>query len=451
MSPPPPPLSSEDDPSLDPEDVERPGASVTGRAVMDEDRAGHDPYLAFRTPSYAVLTAGWMVALIGHAIESTALGWEIYDRTGSELQLGYVAGVQAIPLLLLALPAGQLADLFDRRKIIFISQITAAVFTAWLAWLSYSPTWGVGWMYVALVLSSTALVLGRPSRSALMPMLVAPAAFANAVAWNSTMFRIATVIGPALGGLVIALSLKWHGTLSMAYGISAGCMAGFAVMMPLLKLRPMLIDNRPPDRSLLAGLRFVWNTKVILAAMSLDMFAVLLGGSVYLLPVFAKDILHVGSVGFGWLRSAEAVGALVMALMLAHLPPMKHAGRAILLSVAGFGLATIVFGLSTNFVLSFAMLVLIGVFDSISVVIRHTLVQVMTPDAMRGRVSAVNNVFIGASNELGGLESGVTAKLLGPVGSVVLGGFGTIVIVAAVAAAFPNIRRLKGLQEAGDI
>lgn len=201
-------------------------------------------------------------------------------------------------------------------------------------------------------------------------------------------------------------------------------------------------------QSLSAGMRFVWNTRIIFATLSLDLFAVLLGGAVYLLPVFATDILKVGSVGFGLLRAADTIGAFVMTLTIAHLPPMKRAGRAMLLSVAGFGICTIVFGLSTSFWLSMAMLLLIGAFDSISVIVRHTLVQVLTPDAMRGRVSAVNNIFIGASNELGGLESGVTAYWWGPVRSVVVGGIGTLTTVIAIAFMFPQVRKFGSLRDA---
>jgi MFS family permease len=411
------PLRPEDNPSQDPEDVDRPASAAPTKGELERQRLTldygqdalpprHDPYLALRYPSYVVLTVGWLVAVIGSAIQSTAIGWEI-----------------------------------------FFAQLAAAVCSTWLAFLSYSPTWGVGWMYAAIILNSTALVLGRPARAALMPMVVPPHVFANAVTWNSSMFQIATVAGPALGGLIIGLSLNRWGSLSLAYGLAAGCIGSFGFIALLLRTRPMEQQAGPVDRSLSAGLRFVWNTKIILATMSLDLFAVLLGGATYLLPVFAKEILNVSPLHFGWLRSAEAIGALGMTVLLAHLPPMKHAGRAILLSVAGFGLATIVFGLSRDFYLSFAMLVAIGACDSISVVIRHTLVQVHTPDHMRGRVAAVNNVFIGASNELGGLESGVMAKLIGPVGSVVFGGCGTLVVVGLISVFFPQIRRLKGLQK----
>ncbi|MCC6239368.1 MAG: MFS transporter [Phycisphaerales bacterium] len=460
MSTPPQPGSASltEETGLDPDDVDRPASVMPTEGDLEQlahrpdqgQNEKYDPYQAFRYPSYVLLTLGWLVAVIGHAIQSTAVGWEIFERTGSALQLGYIAGIQAIPLILLALPAGHMADTFDRRKIIFCAQLSAAACSVWLAFLSYSPSWGVGWIYVAIVLNSTALVLGRPSRSSLMPMIVPPHVFANAVTWNSSMFQIATVAGPGIGGIIIAASMHLHGTLSLAYSLAAVGIGSFALVMPFIRLRQRIETNQPVDRSLSAGLKFVWKTRIILAAMGLDLFAVLLGGTVYLLPMFAKDVLGVGSIGFGWLRSAEATGALAMTIILAHLPPMKHAGRAILLAVACYGLMTVVFGLSTNFYLSFALLVIIGACDSISVVVRHTLIQVLTPDNMRGRVSAVNDVFIGASNELGGLESGAMAGLIGPVGAVVFGGIGTLISVTLIAARVPQIRHLGRLQKTDD-
>lgn len=439
------PLPPEQNPAHDPEDVDRPAGSA-GTLEYEPAPAKHDAYAAFRHRSYVILAIGWMIAAIGHAAQSTAIGWEIFDRTGSKLALGYIAGVQAIPLLLLALPAGHLADTFDRRRIIAITSLCAGACSAWLTWLSYREG-SIPYMYAAIILSTTALVLGRPARSSLMPRVVPPEVFPNAVAWNSSAHQIATVIGPALGGGLVWLSLKLLNSAALAYAFEACCITLFACSMLFIRLRPVN-ETQKPDRSLLAGLRFVFRNRIVLTVMSLDLFAVLAGGATYLLPVFAIDILQIDSRGFGWLRAAEAIGALTMTLTLAHLPPMKNAGRTILLAVGGFGIATIIFGLSTNFWLSFAMLMLIGVFDSISVVIRHTLVQLMTPDAMRGRVAAVNNIFVGASNELGGLKSGVLAAWIGAVAAVVVGGIGTVLIVAGIAWRVPELRRLGSLQSA---
>jgi MFS family permease len=406
----------------------------------------HDPYAALRYGNYVLFSAGWLLSVIGHHMVSTALGWEVYDRTGSKLALGWVAGIQVIPLFALALPAGRWADVFDRRRIIAISSIGAAMCSLGLAMLSYRPG-SVPWMYAILGLNAAFLVIGRPARSSLLPLIVPPAVFANAVTWNSSFFQLATMSGPALAGLVVAWSLRRYGSVSAAYAIDVACALVFAVLIFTVRIRPIADATEHADRSLLAGFRFIWQRRIIFATMALDLFAVLLGGAVWLLPVFAKDILHVGPTGLGWLRAADAIGAFVMSMIVAHLPPMKHAGRNMLLAVAGFGVATIVFGVSKSFWLSMAALFAIGALDAISVVVRHTLVQVLTPDAMRGRVSAVNNISIGASNELGGLESGVAAALLGPVAAVVFGGVGTIVTVIIVAVLSPQLRRFGRLVE----
>jgi MFS family permease len=409
--------------------------------------ARHDAYAALRIRDYRRYSFGWMVAVVGHHMLSTAVGWEIYDRTESELALGWVAGIQVIPLFLFALPAGHWADMIDRRRIIAVSSFGAAVCSLALAFLSYRPG-SIPWMFVVLAANAACLVIGRPARSSLLPLIVPKHAFANAVTWNSSIFQVATALGPALAGLTVSWSLREFGTARAAYLIDAVCAAAFAVFIFTVRIRPVdRSTDATVDRSLLAGFRFIWRTKIILATMTLDLLAVLLGGAVWLLPVFARDVLDVGPSGLGWLRAADAVGAFSMAILIAHLPPMKRAGRNMLLAVAVFGAATIVFGLSTNFWLSFAMLVIAGAMDAISVVVRHTLVQVMTPDDMRGRVSAVNNISIGASNELGGLESGAVAAALGPVASVVLGGIGTIGVVAGVALKWPAIRRFGSLEQ----
>jgi MFS family permease len=297
-------------------------------------------------------------------------------------------------------------------------------------------------LYGVLIVSSAATVMGRPARGALMPQLVPIWAFNNAVTWDSSIFQVATVLGPMLAGGII-----YFAGVRPVYAMNAACIMAFGILV--LMLRPaQQFDPKHIDRSLVAGVRFVWRTRIILATITLDLFAVLLGGAVYLIPVYATEILHVGPAGFGALRAADAFGAIVMAMILAHTPPMKKAGRAMLLAVAGFGAATIIFGLSRNFWLSLLALVLVGACDNISVVVRHTLVQVLTPDPMRGRVSAVNNVFIGASNELGGLESGLTAHWFGPITSVVGGGIGTILVVLGIAALFPEIRHFGSLQDA---
>jgi len=276
----------------------------------------------------------------------------------------------------------------------------------------------------------------------LLPQMVSPEVFPNAVTWNSSLMQFASVVGPAVAGFVVAWSVP------AAYLVSAAGCLWFIGLLAGVRLRGAPArGERLSVGTLLAGLRFVRDTRLILVAISLDMFAVLLGGAVYLLPIYAEEILKVGPEGYGWLNAAPALGASCMAVLLVHRPPLRRAGRALLWAVAGFGAVTMVFGVSTWFWLSLAMLFLTGALDNISVVVRHTLVQMKTPDAMRGRVSAVNGVFISSSNELGGLESGLVAHWFGPVVSVVSGGIGTILVVLAAAFWAPELRQLGALDQ----
>ena len=403
----------------------------------------HDPYEAFRIGSFRAYMSGWFTSLIGTRIQSVAIGWEIYQRTGKALSLGLAGLIQALPNMLLALPAGYLADTFDRRKLVIFSLAGATVTSVSLAVLSYHQG-NTGLMYLLLLFDATALALGRPARSALLPQLVPRQVFPNAVMWSSSTFHLSSAIGPAVGGFILAANVP------SAYLISACGTLIFIGLLTKIDIRDLPERNGSKSitfKTLLAGLRFVWNAKLLLTTMLLDMFAVLLGGAIYLLPMFAKDILQVGEIGFGCLRAAPAIGAVVMAIMIAHLPPMKRAGRNLLLAVAGFGMVTVIFGVSKYFWLSFIMLFMTGVLDNVSVVIRHTLVQLLTPDQMRGRVSAVNGIFIGTSNELGGFESGLVASWFGAIASVVIGGIGTILVVVTTALAAPELRRLQSLRD----
>jgi MFS family permease len=382
-----------------------------------------------------------VTAVVGQQVQSVAVGWEIYNRTGSELSLGWVGLAQALPVMVLALPGGHLADRFDRRAVMAAGLLASALCSLALALLARAGA-PVGWMYAVLATAGAAQALWNPARSSLMPQIVPPDAFTNAVAWNSSIFHVASVAGPAIGGQILLAGTP------AAFVADAACALVFLGGVASLRLRPIPRSNEPATLStLFAGVRFIFRTKIILATITLDLFAVLLGGAVFLLPVFAKDILHVGPVGFGWLRAAPAIGALVAGVVIAHRPPMRRAGAAMLWAVAAFGAVTIVFGLSRSFWLSLAALALAGAFDMVSVVVRHTLIQLLPPDTMRGRVAAVNNVFISASNELGGFESGVTAAWWGPVWSVFVGGVGTLAVVAAVALKWPQVRRLGSLQD----
>jgi MFS family permease len=366
----------------------------------------------------------------------------MYQRTGDALALGMVGLAQALPTMAFALPAGYLADKFSRPRLMMVSLGLMTLTSLALAWLSFTQG-SVSAMYIFLFLDATAVTLGRPARSALMPQLVPTRVFPNAVMWNTSLMQISAVVGPALGGMVVAVHVP------LAYVIAAASSLIYMAMLARLKfVHDAKAVGAATFQTLVAGIRFVFEKRIILVMISLDMFAVLLGGAVYLLPIYAEDILQVGATGFGWLRAAPAVGALVMALLLIYLPPMKRAGRTLLLSVAAFGVATIVFGLSGSFWLSFIMLFFTGAFDNVSMVVRQTLIQLLTPDHMRGRVSAVNSIFIGASNELGGLESGVVAHFFGPVFSVVSGGIGTLLVVGATALASPELRRFGPLTDA---
>ena len=355
-----------------------------------------------------------------------------------------------MPVIILALPAGHLADQADRRRILVWCQVVFIVLGFALAAISYwrGPIWLV---YVILLARGAGQAYNNPARQALLPQLVPPELFGNAVTWASSAFQVAAVVGPGLGGIIVAI----EGGATGAYIISS--LLTVISWWTLIEIRggrdsrtaQVERKERMTLKSLAAGVRFVRDTKVILAAITLDLFAVLLGGATALLPVFAKDILHVGPDGLGWLRAAPSVGALLVAVALAHRPLMKRTGPTLLLSVAGFGIATIVFGLSRSFWLSLLMLFLLGLLDGISMIIRSTLVQLRTPDEMRGRVSAVNSVFIDMSNELGGFESGTLAAFVGPVTAVVAGGVGTLIVVGSVALVWPELRVLGPLTPQG--
>lgn len=402
----------------------------------------HDPYAALRFRDLRLLLAGRFITNFGGQMVSFAIAWELWLRTHNAFALGLVGLVQVIPVLLLSLPGGHVADRYDRKRTVAITQSLLAVCSLGLALLSFLQG-SLALIYLCLLGIGIARAFNEPATSTLLPSTVPPDLFASAATWDSSIFQIAAILGPALAGGLAALLNR----ITLIYVLDALGAVTFLVLISRIKGRPLALSSKAATlESLKEGVRFVRGEKVILAAITLDMFAVLLGGAVTLLPIYATDILRVGPQGLGLMRAAPSIGALVMALLQAHLPPFQKAGRTLLLAVTGFGLATIVFGLSTTFWLSISMLILLGGLDNISVVIRRTLVLTRTPDEMRGRISAVNNIFIGASNELGGFESGVTAGLFGPVISVVGGGIGTILVVLAVARIWPEMRRLKTLE-----
>lgn len=397
-----------------------------------------DPYAALQLRDFRLLIIGRFVAQLGEMMVSVAVGWELYLRTGDPFSLALIGLVQIIPVLLLSLPGGYVADRYNRRMILFWTQLLLVACSGVLAYISITVG-SLVLLYFTLAVIGVARAFNNPAESALTPMYVPPELFYSAVMWNSSVWQVSSIVGPAIGGLLIGL------TNSAASVYIINMAAGLVLVVVLLMLkneRPSeaIPSEESPWQSVKNGWSFVRRTEVILGSITLDMFAVLLGGVTFLLPIFAEDILKVGATGLGIMRAAPSIGAMLMLVTLAYLPPFRQAGRTLLLAVAGFGVATIVFGLSQSFWLSLAMLALLGALDYISVVIRHTLVLTLTPDEMRGRVSAVNSMFIGASNELGGFESGVVAGLLGPVGAAVFGGIGTILVVSLVAWRAPLLR-----------
>ncbi|HWL93324.1 MAG TPA: MFS transporter [Phycisphaerae bacterium] len=401
------------------------------------------PYAALLTANYRRFVSGWFLSTLSLQMMAAALQWEIYERTGSAFALGLVGLCQALPVLAFALPAGHMADLRDRKKILLVAQSATVMVAAGLTFASFFDA-PVITLYVLVVCAAIAKAFGAPARGSMFPLIVHPDIFQNAVTWNSAFFHFAATVGPILGGAI----LVWSGAAWPIYLLTSIGTAVFVFTLLGVKPRPQQIDSGEHSlESMWSGARYLWREKSIFAALTLDLMAVLFGGATALLPVYAKDILHVGPIGFGVLRAAPYVGAVVMALVIAHLPPFKRAGRSLLLSVAAFGLAMIAFGLSRSFALSLVCLLSAGAVDNISVVIRHVLVQTRTPDALRGRVSAVNTVFIESSNELGSFESGAVAALFGPVVSVVSGGIGTIVVVLLIAWRWPALARLKQLRD----
>lgn len=373
---------------------------------------------------------------------SFAIGWELWLRTRSTFALGMVGLVQVLPVILLSLPGGHMADQHNRKRIVLIMQVLLAACSLGLAYLSFT-TGPVTLVYLCLLGIGIARAFYDPAASTLLPQTVPPQVFTNAATWSSSAWQFASIVGPAAAG-VIAATL---GRVTIIYVMDALFAGTFMVLLMLIRGRELALARKTATlESLAEGWRFIRSTRVILAAITLDMFAVLFGGAVTLLPVYATDILKVGATGFGILRAAPSIGAILVAFSLTHLPPFRRAGRTLLLAVTGFGLATIVFGLSNNFILSVFMLGILGGLDNISVVIRQTLMLTRVPDEMRGRASAVNSIFIGASNELGGFESGAMASLIGAVPSVVFGGIGTLVVVLAIAHFFPEMRVMKTLE-----
>jgi len=404
--------------------------------------ASADPRLAgrvaFTYPDFTVFQLARFFIVASLEMQSVAVGWQVYEITRRPLDLGLIGLAQFLPGLLFFLPAGHTVDRFDRRRLLRLCYAGFALCSGLLLAIALRRTPSVHLIFGVVFLLGTIRSFNFPTTRALLPQLVPEEHFSNAVAWNSSVFQAATILGPSIGGVLYALFSGAAAVYAMAMIVSLAAMFSTLRIKAQAKSRP-----REPVSltTVLAGFRYIWQHKLVLGSISLDLFAVLLGGAVALLPVYAREILHTGPWGLGLLRSAPGVGAALTAILLAHRPLKGRAGPTMLWCVAGFGVSTIIFGISHSLVLSLVSLLLVGATDMVSVIIRAILVQLGTPDEMRGRVNAVDMIFIGASNQLGEFESGVTAAWFGTVPAVILGGVGTLVVIGLWAWIFPELRR----------
>lgn len=406
-----------------------------------------DPYGVFRNRDFRLYLTGRLFAIVGQQMFAMALGWELYERTKSALALGFVGLTQVLPMLICTLPAGHFADTLNRKRIIIAMTLLLAAANLGLATISAAaaPVWLI---YLCLVVTGTARTFLWAASASFLPQLVERKELSRAVMWSSTLFQFSSITGPAAAGAIL------HFTHHAApiYAVNATFAVICSVLIGRVNQHHVPAEREPMTiKTLLTGFDFVFNNRIVLGIITLDMFAVLLGGATALLPVYAKEILAVGPSGLGFLQAALPCGSILCSFVLAHRPPLQKAGHSLLLAVTIFGIATVGFGLSKWFWLSFLMLFTCGAADNVSVVVRHTLVQLLTPNEKRGRVSAVNNLFIGTSNELGEFESGTVAHWFGPalgqtvafgaMVSVVSGGIGTVLVVLGVAWLWPEIRR----------
>ena len=395
------------------------------------------PYALLRNRDFVLYLVARFISSFGQQMLAGVVGWEIYDRTDSKLMLGYVGLVQVIPMFLFTFPSGHVADNYNRKHVIQWMQMLIFGASAGLALVSWQHV-PIVWMFGMLFIMGIARTFLWSANAAFMPQLVSRREFNRAVTWNSGSFQVSASAGPVVGLLLVALT---HRAAWVYAGNALACVLCFALLALVKTHHRTAAREQMSLKSVVAGLKFIYRKKIILGSITLDLFAVLLGSVTAILPAYAKDILLVGPTGLGWLKAALPLGSLLMSVIMVHRPPLQKAGRTLLLSVTAFGVVTIGFGFSKIFWLSFALLFMSGMADYISVVVRHTLVQLLTPDEMRGRVSAVNNLFIGTSNELGDFETGFVSYLTSPVFAVVSGGVGTIVVVIVVGLLWPQIRK----------
>ena len=404
-----------------------------------------NPYAALRIRDYRQFVSARFCVTLAIQIQAVVVGWQVYEITKDPLSLGLIGLAEALPSIAVSLYAGHLADIVRRKRIIVFTMTTLLVCSAALLYFTTSTgdfilAHGVFPIYAVIFISGIARGFITPATFSFMPQLVPRELYQNAISWNSTLWEMASICGPPIGGLV-------YGFFGITAAYSVDVMLMFMGVMFIITVAdqplPAVTEEQGVTDKIKAGLQFVFQNKIILGAITLDLFAVLFGGAIALLPIFADQILDVGKIGLGFLRSAPGIGAVLIALYLTYNPIKKSMGKILLYSVAGFGLCMIFFGVSTNFWLSMGVLAMSGAFDCVSVIVRGTLLQTLTPENMKGRVSAVNNIFIGSSNEIGAFESGVTARVLKVVPSVIFGGVMTLLVVGITAWKAPSLRKLE--------
>ena len=404
----------------------------------------HDPFAVLRVKEFNFFLTNKFFFTLGIQMQSVIVGWQIYALTKDVFALGMIGLAEAIPFIAVSLFSGHVADHFDRKKIILLFTFLLLVATGILFYFTLNTSTvlkSFGTLPIFVVIGFVGVIRGFLSAAfpSIMSQIVPRALYSNAATWNSTVWHIASVVGPASAGFLISISYE------TAYIIDILLITISFLAFLFIKSKPIPVKEKVESlfESLSAGIKFVFKNQLVLGALSLDLFAVLFGGAIALLPAFADKVLHAGAVELGFLRAAPAIGAVVMALLIAYKPLGQNAGRNLFISVGLFGLATVLFGICTNFYWAMFFLFLTGAFDNVSVVIRHTVLQLSTPDEMRGRVSAVNGIFIGSSNEIGAFESGATARMFGLKPSIILGGVLTIGVVLVIAKLAPKLRKLN--------
>ncbi len=427
--------------------------------MPDPDSTAPEPqlgsYVAWRSRDFRFYQAARVLGTVGSEAQSVGVAWQVYQITHSALALGYTGLALFFPGLLFVLPAGHVADRYDRRRIILVCYALQTVATVMLLWLALHGAGSIWWVYAVLFVIGTGRAFSGPAASAMVPTLVPKEHFVNAVTWGATTWQISNAVGPMIGGLLFTLALgsdaggrfaRLAGA-PLVYCFTIACLLGFVALVSMLKPHPGADVGKKAFTlaTVTAGLHYVRHTRLLLGSISLDLFAVLFGGASALLPIFAHDVLHEGPQGLGLLRAMPSLGALAVSLLLLLYPLHRHAGRTMLLCVGAFGAATVVFGLSHNLILSCVALIVTGATDMVSVVVRSSILQLATPPEMRGRVSAVNWLFLGASNEFGEYESGLTAHWWGAVRAVVAGGVASMAVTGLWSVFFPALRHADQL------